>query len=346
MRKNKGFLYFLSRVCVAGAALLLGAGLYFVWALGLIDYVNIGAVGNNQVGIEDYEELEENHEKFSHLTVNIDSRYPIKEVEQKDKDIENILVFGIDSRGEEVSRADSIIIVTIDKRHGEIKLSSVLRDTQMHMNSMNGDTNKVNASYAFGGVGMLINTLNTNLDLDIQRFVMFDFWSSVKFVDALGGVNIEIEEQELTATNEVISGMARLMDESPDQHYLTQAGRQKLNGIQAISWSRIRKIDSDFGRTSRQRELMETIIRTFNQRNIFQQAKFGIEVLSELESNLNRSNMLRLGFNALGGLDEVHQYYVPQDGMYWTNTNNWNMIYDPELQIPALHNFIWTDQEE
>lgn len=343
--KKRGFGYFLLRTVSAVLAFILGAGLYFFYALGYIKHININAIRDKN-DIQNYQDVEDEGSKFSKVKINVDSDYPIKEVKQKDAQVENILVFGIDSRGEDSSRADSIIIVTVDRRNGEIKLTSVLRDTQMHMNSMEGETNKVNAAYAFGGVGMLINTLNSNLDLDIQRFVMFDFWSAVKFVDAANGVKINIEEREIGPTNDVISSMAKLLNEKADNHYLKNSGEQSLNGIQAISWARVRRIDSDFGRTSRQRTLMEALISKFKTMNIVEKGRFAIDVLPELESNLDRNNIIRLGINALGGLNDSYQYYVPQEGMFWVNENNWNMIFDPAVQIPALHDFIWQKQKD
>lgn len=351
--RRKGFGFYLGRFLTAIMGLVLGL-LIFLWqALGTVDFVNIQGVDqnnnnnniNNEDYLSDYFDVIEGQElgKLGHVQLKVDPDYPIAYVAKKDPQVENILVFGIDSRGEETARADTIMIVTVNQKDGSLKLTSVLRDTEMNMNSASGSRAKVNASYAYGGVGMLINTLNHNLDLDIQRFVMFDFWSAMGFVDALGGVTIPLAEREINSANRVIEGMARMQDEDPAEHYLTEAGDVRMNGIQAISWARIRDIDSDFGRTSRQRVLADKIIGEFAQKNLLSQGNFAVQVLGQLETNVDRANMIRIGYNSLGVIGTREEYSVPAEGMYYTNFDNWNMIYDPSLQIPALHDFIWND---
>lgn len=209
------------------------------------------------------------------------------------------------------------------------------------MNQKDGKRAKINASYAYGGVGMLINSLNANFGLDINKFVMFDFWSAVRFVDALGGVELDIQENEIQAANQVMYEMAAILGRDPAGQEISKAGRQRLNGLQAISWARVRYIDSDFGRTSRQRILMESILDSFSRKNLFAKASFMIDVLPELETNIKRADIVSNAFSAAGALNHVEQYSVPQQGMYTTNRKNWNLIIDEEQQIPALHKFIW-----
>ncbi len=344
--KRRGAGFFFGRFFTALLGLLIGAGLFFWQALDSMDYVEIKAVQTNSTeGIEDYiAAQQEGQDKLGKIDVDVDPDYPILVREKKDPNVENYLVFGVDSREPgEATRADSIIVVTVDKNHKQIKLTSILRDTEIGLNDVNGERSKINASYVYGGVGMLINTVNSNFDLDISKFVMFDFWSAMAFVDALGGVTMDIQEREIEATNEVITDMAFLTDNNPKDFYLTAPGPQKLNGVQAISWARVRYIDSDFGRTSRQRQLMETILKEFSERNKLQQASFAVEVLGELETNITKSDLVSTGVSAAGFLDTIYQYYVPQEGMFYTNESNWNMIFDPETQVPDLHNFIWGD---
>lgn len=215
----------------------------------------------------------------------------------------------------------------------------------MQLNDLNGNASKVNASYAYGGIGMLINTLNANLDLDIQRFFVFDFTSSIHFVDKLAGVNIKVADKEVLPTNDVIRGTCHQYGLDPDDYYLHSAGEQTLNGIQAISWARVRKIDSDFYRTSRQRVLIKNIMTKFMHKNPIAKADFAFAVIDELITNCSRSKMISLGFKVLPRLDNIQDYYVPQEGMYETNYSNWNLVFNREQQIPALHAFIWNEDE-
>lgn len=341
---KRGFGFYFGRILTALLGLLIGAGIFFWNALGAMDYVNIKPVATNSTeGLDQYISAQKPAgKKLGEVALYVDPDYPIRAVPQKDPDIENFLVFGIDSRGgDEASRADSIIIVTVDRKHHMVKLTSILRDTQVHMNDMDGSLDKVNASYAYGGVGMLINTLNSNFDLDISKFVMFDFWSSVAFVDALGGVELDITQDEIEATNSVLREMAWVMNRNPAGEELTHPGLQRLDGLQAIAWARVRYIDSDFGRTSRQRILMETILKEFAKRNVLQQASFAVKVLGELETNISRGDLIATGLSSALALKSIRQYHVPQDGMYETDEDTWNMIIDRDQQIPALHDFIW-----
>ena len=361
MRKKKGFLHILSRIIAAVLGFVIGFGIFFWTKLGEIKTIDIEALTSQEEDALDqsieteskqalndralkYYEYDEKNQSQHKVKAYIDPYYPIRQVEAKSKDVMNILIFGIDSRGEDISRADSIIVLSIDQKNKEIKMSSILRDTQVQFNSGNGSYGKVNAAYAYGGVGMLINSINYNLDLDIDRFVMFDFWSSVYFVDALGGVTLDVPEEELKATNDVVRDMAQHHQVKAEDYYLTHAGKQKMNGIQAISWARVRAVDSDFGRTSRQRSLMETILKELKSKTYWGQARFVLDVMPELETNLKKDEMVRMGLAALPGLNSIHQYYVPQPDMFWTDESNWNMIFDPEVQVPALHDFIYKKQ--
>lgn len=345
--RRKGAGFYFGRFLTAVLGLMIGAGLFFWQALDSIDYVRIKPVKtNSSEGLEDYiAAYEESSEKMGRISVDIDPDYPILATDKKDPKVENYLVFGVDSRDRgEACRADSIIVVTLDKNHNTIKLTSILRDTEVGLNHVDNERDKINASYAYGGVGMLINTINSNFDLDISKFVMFDFWSAMNFVDALGGVTMDISEDEVEATNQVMVEMCNLTDNNPDNFYLQSAGRQKLNGLQAISWARVRYIDSDFGRTSRQRQLMETILKEFSQRNRVQQASFAVKVIGELETNIDKADLIASGLDAASALDNsIQQYYVPQEGMYDVDYDNWNMIFYPDEQIPELHEFIWGD---
>ena len=351
MHKNrKGFSYYLIRFLTAILGLVLGAGL-FLWnsldqlkffdLRGIRENVNTENVENSE-NLDKYKELARKSDgDYKHVELNVDPDYPINFVEQKDKNVKNILVFGIDSRGEIDARADTIMILTINQNDKSIKLTSVLRDTEMSLNDGFGIRTKVNASYAYGGVGMLINTLNYNLDLDIQEFVMFDFWSAKSFIDDLGGVTLTVSEEELLATNQVMQGMTDVFDFNYEDYALKNAGSQKLNGIQALAWGRVRSIDSDFGRTNRQRILAETMIVEFSKKNVLAQGSFALSIIDDLSSNLDKMSLVSNGTKAIMYANNIKKYNVPQEGMYETNYENWNMIMYPELQIPDLHNFIW-----
>lgn len=270
--------------------------------------------------------------------------FPIIKVDQKDEQIENILVFGIDARksSDIRSRADSLIIVTIDRRHEVLKLTSIMRDTRVDI-AGRSNPDRINAAYAYGGVGLLINTINSTFDLDIQRFAMFDFWSAASLIDAAGGVELNISDAELAFLNRHLNEQNRLVAEADRSPDVEKAGRQRLDGQQAIAWARIRKLDSDQMRTSRQRMVMMSLIDQYADTGIIGMISLAGSGMSAFETNMRTLDMLRLGLNASPLAGDVFEYRVPQDGYYRVNQNPWMMIVDLEQQIPALHEFIWGD---
>ena len=122
---------------------------------------------------------------------------PIYKVEKKDPNIENILVIGTDSRDvvRERGRSDAMIVLSYNKKTGEIKMVSILRDSLVPIEGRGW--NRINAAYSFDGVGLAVNTVNQLFDLDIQRFVVVDFNGVTDFIDKAGGVTINLTQKEV-----------------------------------------------------------------------------------------------------------------------------------------------------
>lgn len=268
--------------------------------------------------------------------------FPIEQVERIDKKVENILVFGVDARSPEemICRADSLIVLTIDSREKCVKLTSIMRDTEVDLAGRTSNE-KINASYALGGVGLLINTINQNFNLDIQAFAMFDFYSATELIDIVGGMEIDVQAEEIENLNEILNEMHALFHSDEPVPHIKQAGKQKLNGMQTIAWARIRKVGSDHARTGRQRQVMMNLITQFKSAALPKKISFLDESLGHFETNLGRSDLMRIGLDAMQSLAEMREYKVPADGMYQTDPENWNMRLDWARQLPALHAFIW-----
>jgi len=277
----------------------------------------------------------------------VDERFPIKRVQKKDKNVENYLIFGIDARAtyEVASRTDSIIIVSVDSKNNSIKLTSILRDTQVRLP---GRTNpvKINAAYVFGGVGLLINTINDTFDLDIQKFAMVDMWSSEKIIDAIGGVNIEITQEEIRYINGGVSGSNSLFKKiSEPSPLVKESGNVLLNGRQAVAYGRIRSIGSDFGRTQRQRNVLTQVILKFKQANPSRKLAVFEETARAFNTNIKKQEMIYMAFDVLYGMRDIRQYTVPERGMFTSNTYNYQLAIDHSRQNPMLHSFIWGNSD-
>ena len=179
---------------------------------------------------------------------------------QQDKTMagyQNIALFGVDSREQDLlsgdNRSDAIMVCSINKKTGEIRLVSVYRDTLLDIGG--GEYRKCNAAYAFGGPQQAVAMLNTNLDLNITDFVTVGFEGLADTIDALGGIDLEITEEEMEYMNSYMEDMYHEIGTEYDE--LTDWGMQHLSGIQATAYCRIRYTEGDdFKRAERQRTVL------------------------------------------------------------------------------------------
>lgn len=275
-----------------------------------------------------------------HTRVYTNNQFPIKKVTQKDKNVENILVFGVDSRGSSdvQCRADAILVVSFDSNTKSVKLISLMRDTGVTIEGRS-NIDKLGHSYTYGGVGLLINTINDNFGLDIQRFVMLDFNSSSDIINHVGGIEIDVQSVEVKYANININEQNRLFGTS--ESTLTHAGNQNLSGLQAVAWSRIRYSDSDFVRTSRQRTLAYSLMRKVSSLSKLDQLALMEDLVGAFETNMEYSDLFRVGMLGINLVSTTSEYRVPDDGMYQVQQTPWMMIVDWEKQITELHQFIW-----
>lgn len=177
--------------------------------------------------------------------------------------ITNIALFGIDARNDSFrGLSDSIMIVSVDAVHNNIKLISVMRDSLVEVEGYGYQ--KINAAYNLGGATLAIKTLNQTFDLNISDYATVDFVGMVDIIELLGGIEAELTEAEVKDANIHIESMHRERGTAED--YIERAGKQRLNGVQAVAYSRIRKAatingtNNDPGRTERQRMVMRQML--------------------------------------------------------------------------------------
>jgi LCP family protein required for cell wall assembly len=171
----------------------------------------------------------------------------------------NIALFGVDARNNNLGkgvRSDTIIIASINESTKEVKLVSVYRDTYLNMG--NDTYNKATTAYALGGAKQAINMLNMNLDMNITDYVTVGWAAVADTVDELGGIEIDVDSEELTHLNNYQVETSQSLGRSYTK--LTQTGMVTLDGIQAVSYCRIRyTAGDDYKRTERQREVIQAI---------------------------------------------------------------------------------------
>ncbi len=330
----------------------LGAFIYVYRLMGAVGFVNTPFVSKDQYETIEFDNLDNvdldsgdvasSWAEGGHTRVYVNQKYPIKKVAQKDSKVENILVFGIDSRGtnDVTCRADAILVVSIDHRSDTLKMISLMRDTGVKIEGRSA-TDKLTHSYAYGGVGLLINTINDNFGLDIQRFVMLDFGSSADVIDMVGGIEIDVTAGEVKYANQCILEENSLLGK--DCPLLTHEGKQLLNGIQATSWARIRSLDSDYVRSGRQRTLALALMHKVASYGKVDQAALLEDSAGMFETNMTAMDIMRVALDAIDVLDNVKEYRAPADGMFRVQDNPWMMIVDWDTQLEDLHRFIWEE---
>ena len=171
----------------------------------------------------------------------------------------NIALFGVDARNNNLGkgvRSDTIIIASINETTKEIRLASVYRDTYLNMG--NDTYNKANSAYAYGGPKQAINMLNMNFDLNITDYVTVGWGAVADTVDALGGIEIDVDSAEITHLNNYQVETSQSLGRKYTK--LTQTGMVNLDGIQAVSYCRIRyTAGDDYKRAERQREVIQAL---------------------------------------------------------------------------------------
>ena len=251
------------------------------------------------------------HVEIDPINVFIDKEVQagIEEGTSSMKGYRNIALFGVDSRNKELdknTRTDVIMIASINQDTKEVKLVSVYRDTWLNMT--NDKYSKANAAYARGGAQQAIGMLNMNLDLDITDFVTVGFDAVIDVVDAVGGVEIDVKEEEIVHLNSYqisMSGKLLFVDENGGEAYdavpgvdyipVEHAGLQTLNGLQATAYSRIRYTSGgDGARTERQRRVLTQIARKAMTMNPATLNKIVDAVFGEIATSLKMSEILEL----------------------------------------------------
>lgn len=211
----------------------------------------------------------------------------------------NIALFGVDSRNGKLStgtRTDTIMILSVNNNTGEARLVSVYRDT--YLNLGNDTYNKCNAAYAKGGPEQAISMLNMNLDLYITDFVTIGFDGLMAVIDAVGGVEIDIKENEIKHLNNYQASMYAT-EENPgkittDYEAITESGLQTLSGYQAVAYCRIRAVGNDFGRTERQRNVLQAVLDKAKNASVSELNEIAEEVFPLIATSLDLDEILSL----------------------------------------------------
>ena len=271
------------------------------------------------------------------------------------KGYRNIALFGVDSTQGALSkntRSDTIMIASINLDTGDCKLVSVYRDT--YLNLSNDSYNKCNAAYAKGGPMQAINMLNMNLDMNITDFVTVGFSGLTETIDALGGVYIDVKEEEISHLNNYqISIVGTTKDgktyTAAEGSYtpVTQAGYQKLNGLQATAYCRIRYVGNDFERTARQRRVLKAVADEAKKASPAQLEKIASSVFDKVYTSLDLSEIVEL-LGSINKYNIVDEGGFPASDMITTGTigskGSCVVPLDLESNVVWLHEFLFGEE--
>lgn len=263
-------------------------------------------------------------------------------------DIVNLALFGVDGRADvEGSRSDTIMIASINFKSGKVVLTSIQRDTLARISknsTIKTDSyTKINAAYSYGGPELSIKTLNENYDLNITDYVTISFQCMIDAVNAVGGINVNIKDDSiLKYTNKYINDYNRLNNTSAKT--LTHTGKNHLNGIQALAYSRNRYSDSDFGRTERQREVFGLVFKKMTKLSSLQLAGLITKISPNIKTSMSTTELTTMlqGYMQMKNKKIVNEH-VPFDNYYAYVTYEGDSIAPKSLtdNVIQLHQAIY-----
>ena len=234
------------------------------------------------------------HGKLNYSEIEDTKREPFKEA-----GVKNILLIGNDSRNaDEGGRSDAMILVSISSRTNSIHLTSLLRD--IYVDIPGHDGNRLNAAYAYGGPELLMETLEENFDIEVNRYMLVNFQAFANLVDAVGGVDLELSNEEVQYVNGYLVEYNQLEGRAEGTDYLDSSlsGKIHLNGPQALAYCRNRYIGSDFARTERQRKVVAAAVKNAPFALVTNGSELIEGVMSNITTNLTKNELSGLMMQA------------------------------------------------
>ncbi len=258
--------------------------------------------------------------------------------------VKNIALLGIDSRKDNDSgRSDAVIILTIDKKHDKIKLTSIARDSYVDIDGHRKD--KLTHAYAFGKSPLSVKTLNQNFGVEITDYVTVNFYEFARIIDYIGGVEIDISAREKEhLNNEIIPSFVQTGFKCDN---ISGTGLQLLDGNQALCYARIRQIDSDIERGNRQKEVLSAMLNKVRDTTVTKLPSLAKMVLSECQTSLSVNDMIDLGVWAIASKPQLENLSIPNDtvkGKGQMIKGVWYYTYDTKQATEEIKKFILETQ--
>ncbi|HCL02703.1 MAG TPA: LytR family transcriptional regulator [Lachnoclostridium phytofermentans] len=263
---------------------------------------------------------------------------------RKEKYVANFLIAGIEEIGGG-GRTDSMMLVSVNKKDNTIKLTSIMRDCYVEIPG--NSPNKLNAAYSIGGMDLLVDTVQQNFKIKIDGYATVNFNNFENIVNILGGVDIELGSEEaryLNTTNYISNPAYRNV----------KPGMNHLNGNQALGYSRVRKVvtlggaNNDFGRTLRQRRVLNAIFEEYKSKNLFELMSIMDQILPYIKTDLTGSEISDLLQAVVENkIFTIENNRIPAEDYYTAGRNERGsvLILDFEANIKELYRTIFLDEE-
>lgn len=336
--------------CVIGLiGLLIGAGIFVATyvnrTLNKITYI---APDSSPTFVNDEGEVF----SFEEIRESLEPEIPVIE----DDDVKNFLLIGIDSRyktlNEKGGLADVIMIMSIDKDKGTIKLVSIARDSYAYVPGYNNPM-KINAAMTKGGPELLQLTVENTLRISIDGYAFVNFYNMAGVIDAVGGVYCNVTSNELyceAGLNDNLAEINGIYGYEPDFQKVENTGTIWLNGRQAVAYARIRHADSDYKRSERQVEVLRSIMSQFSQMSATGKASCIDDILGLVATNIQKTEIVSYAIDFLPSMKnmEIQYFQLPLEGFFnsgmygdeWSIRNNWNMT------IPYVQEFLYGETKD
>ena len=218
----------------------------------------------------------------------------------------NGLLIGTDIADNGHSRSDTMILISINNKNKTINMISFLRD--LWVDIPGNESGSLNSAFTINGAGLVIETIEHNFNIQIDNYVLVDFEMFKQLIDELGGIEVEITEKEAKFINRTTKAKVK-------------AGINSLNGYEALVYCRIRKLDSDFMRTYRQRKVLNAILDKMKTQSVFKTASAGYNILPLITTDISPSKMIFKTISTSQAINyEINQQRIPADDTYTNET--------------------------
>lgn len=268
--------------------------------------------------------------------------------ESLDSAWQSILLLGNDSRsGEAYGQTDAMMILSIHKETSQVRLTSLSGAMRVAFPG-SSELRKLNSTCYYGGPELAMKMVNQYFEMDIQNYILVNMADFATLIDQLGGVEITLNEQEVEAINHNLTNQQKeltLTGESSGFSPVASSGTQLLNGQQALAYARVRVIDDDLTRTSRQRNLLLSVAQTIMEKGELELIPTVTQMLDLVSTNMDEGELLALATKAFNlDLNSVTQLALPVDGSYESNVDEngvRSVVPNYQQNADALSQFIY-----